>query len=178
MKKFLYVLAVGVLVFLLTGCGGGGGGGTSAPTVKFNALLQTDIPGVPSGNFTATSLSSTSSNQGIPNNVYIEASDGTTKISLGFLGDLSERIGELEGSGYDFVASYNHPVIGNNGTIYLSNIKISADRISGSFEFETSWYITSSGTISSIAPYSLKVSGSFDIPTGNWVYSNGQWQKL
>jgi hypothetical protein len=34
MKKFLYVLVVGVLVFLLTGCGGGGGGGPSGPTVS------------------------------------------------------------------------------------------------------------------------------------------------
>jgi hypothetical protein len=34
MKKYLYVLVVGVLVFLLAGCGGGGGGGPSGPTVS------------------------------------------------------------------------------------------------------------------------------------------------
>jgi hypothetical protein len=34
MKKYLYVLVAGVLVFLLAGCGGGGGGGPSGPTVS------------------------------------------------------------------------------------------------------------------------------------------------
>jgi hypothetical protein len=184
MKKFLYVLALGVLVFLLAGCGGGGGGGggTQAPTVTFNALVQTDTPGVASGSFTATSLMSTSSYHGIPNNVLIEASNGAVEIDLAFLGDLSERRGEWEGKGYDYIyhyiACYNDPTWGNVGTIYLSNIQISADRISGSFEFETSSCVISSGTPGSITPYLLKVSGSFDIPIGGWVYSNGQWQKI
>ncbi|MBC7329230.1 hypothetical protein H5T88_02615 [bacterium] len=56
MKKFLYVLVVGVLVSLLAGCGGGGGGGASGPTVSIlSPINNATVSGTTTIEATATS---------------------------------------------------------------------------------------------------------------------------
>jgi hypothetical protein len=184
MKKYLYVLVVGVLVFLLTGCGGGGGGGggVSQPTVRFTESMSTDNPGWPAASMTATDVDTTISNKVIEIDAAGKDSYGNPiEIDIAFTPDLSSQAATYQEAGYMLIAAKNlsvDSVILDCGSINISNIQISTNRVSGSFKFTTNVLYNSQTQTTTIWNYSITVEGTFDVPSGHWVYQNGQWQQI
>jgi hypothetical protein len=173
MKKFLYVFVVGVLVFLLTGCGGGGHETTSTPPRVNIAGTVTEYSYDAFGNpqkdwekiFAPSSIQTT-----ISGNKAVLVTEGTLSgtilgvitIGLRFTTDLSDQVALVEDEAGDIwnaikIAWNSQPTIVNN-------------RVSGSCVFQTE----------SLHRYYYIVQIAFDVPQGtyNYVYNpqTGQWE--
>jgi hypothetical protein len=174
MKKFLYVMVVGVLVFLLGGCGGGGNETTSTPPkVNIAGTVKEYSYNVFTDNFEKDwekLFASSSIQTTIDGNKAVLATEGTLSgtilgivtIGLRFTTDLSDQAALFEDSAGDIwhaikITWSSAPAIVNN-------------RVSGSCVFQTE----------SLKGYYYIVQIAFDVPQGTYNYAynpqTGQWE--